>query len=126
MQIGEDVDRNNVLQANYTNEAPWYTGANSNEKPNFTDVFDHEYFRRGVRLIFGSSLPGIYDMTTPANTRGFTVASENGVYVQGNYNATGIVSPGTPPPAGNAVFPVRSDHRISADKRLRGWKFENG
>jgi len=38
----------------------------------------------------------MWGATTPSNTRGFTVASENGVYVQGNYNATGIALVGTP------------------------------
>jgi hypothetical protein len=43
-------------------------------------------------LINGSDLPGGYDTTTQSNTKGFTVASENGVYVQGNYNAVGDVT----------------------------------
>jgi hypothetical protein len=58
--------------------------------PDFAAVTDHPYYRRGVRLINGTVLPGIYDSVTAANTRGFTVASENGIYVQGNYNATGV------------------------------------
>ncbi len=59
-------------------------------KPDTVAVTDHRYFRRGVRLINGTVLPGIYD---PAgNTLGFTVASENAVYVKGNYNATHVVS----------------------------------
>ena len=37
-------------------------------------------------------MPGIYDSTTPANTKGFTFATENGVYVEGNYNATGVTA----------------------------------
>lgn len=55
-------------------------------------VFDHRFFRRGVRLINGQSLFG-----TP--TQGLTVASENAVYVLGNYNATGIASAVQPTPA---------------------------
>ena len=98
IQLGEDVNRNGTLQADYTNEAPKYTGANSNISPDIAAVFDHKYYRRGVRLINGQTLPGLYDTTTPTNTRGFTVASENGVYVLGNYNATGIASVGTPTP----------------------------
>ena len=35
-----------------------------------------------------STLPGVYDASVPDNTKGFTFASENGVYVKGNYNAT--------------------------------------
>ncbi len=64
-------------------------------------VANHKYFRRGVRLINGTTLPGIYDSATASNTRGFTLASENGVYVQGNYNATGI---GTVPATGSSTY----------------------
>lgn len=98
MQIGEDVNRNGSLQADYTNEAPRYTGAQSNISPDIAAVFDHKYYRRGVRLINAQTIPGIYDTTTPSNSKGFTVASENGVYVLGNYNASGIASVGTPTP----------------------------
>ncbi len=96
LQLGEDLNRNNTLQADYTNEAPRYTGTNSNISPDIAAVFDHKYYRRGVRLVNGQTIPGIYDTTTPANSKGFTVASENGVYVLGNYNATGISSVGNP------------------------------
>lgn len=98
MQIGEDVNRNGSLQTDYTNEAPRYTGAQSNISPDIAAVFDHKYYRRGVRLINAQTIPGIYDTTTPANSKGFTVASENGVYVLGNYNAYGIASVGSPTP----------------------------
>ncbi len=64
-------------------------------------VANHRYYRRGVRLINGATLPGIYDSATVSNTRGFTLASENGVYVQGNYNATGI---GTVPGTGSSTY----------------------
>jgi hypothetical protein len=78
-------------------EAPRYSHSWS---PDRAAVTDHPYFRRGIRLVNGTVLPGIYDAVTPANTRGFTVASENGVYVKGNYNATGATAP-----AGNANTP---------------------
>ncbi len=78
-------------------------------------VSDHPYFRRGVRLINGTTIPGIYDSVTSANTKGFTVASENGVYVQGNYNATGATAP---PANGNTpfdqYFPLNSQTHIPA------------
>lgn len=96
LQIGEDVNQDGVLQRDFTNEAPRYTAANSDISPDIAAVFDHKYYRRGVRLINGQTIPGAYDTTTPENTRGFTVASENGVYIKGNYNATGIASVGTP------------------------------
>lgn len=99
MQPGEDVNKTGNLQRDFTNEAVRYTGTGNHISPDIAAVFEHKYYRRGVRLINGSTLPGIYDATTPANTRGFTVASENGVYVFGNYNATGIASVGTPTPS---------------------------
>ncbi len=96
MQPGEDINKNGTLQADYTNEAVQYTGANSNTSPDIAAVLDHKFYRRGIRLINGTTLPGMYDSTTPSNTRGFTAASENGIYVLGNYNATGIANVGTP------------------------------
>ncbi len=86
-----------------------YYSSNNNffEAPQYSDTTtksqgataDHGYFRRGVRLINGSILPGIYDRLSPTTTRGFTLASENGVYVQGNYNATSVTLSGTNAPA---------------------------
>lgn len=103
---GEDLNGNNTLQADFTNgEAVRYTGGTcpgttcSHISPDIAAVFDHKFYRRGVRLVRGQRPPGGYDSATPANTRGFTFASENGVYVQGNYNATGITSVGTPTPS---------------------------
>jgi hypothetical protein len=94
-QNGEDVNNDGSLQADYNNgnEAPKY---NVSVAGDAAAVLNTKYFRRGVRLINGTVLPGIYDATTAANTRGFTLASENGIYVQGNYNATGIRNVGTP------------------------------
>lgn len=96
LQPGEDVNGNGTLQAEYTYEAPRYTGTNSNISPDIAAVFDHKYYRRGVRLINGSLPPGTYNSTTPSSTRGFAAASENGIYVLGNFNATGIANVGTP------------------------------
>lgn len=98
MQTGEDVNRSTTLQADYTSESTRYTGTVNNNfiSPDIAAVFEHKYFRRGVRLINGQTIPGFYDTATPTNTRGFTVASENAVYVKGNYNATGIAVVGTP------------------------------
>lgn len=99
LQVGEDINKNGTLQSDFTNEAPRYTGAGSNVSPDIAALFEHKYYRRGVRVINGQIIPGIYDTTTPTNTIGFTVASENGVYVKGDYNATGIASVGTPTPS---------------------------
>lgn len=109
LQPGEDFQFHpsqpgfNTLQDDYNNlEAVRYRGSTAQrcehvsvrtcEYSDKAAVFDHPYFRRGVRLIRGQTLPGIYDSVTPANTRGFTVASENAVYVKGNYNATGVAN----------------------------------
>lgn len=64
--------------------------------PDVASVLDHKYYRRAVRLINGTVLPGVLDLVTPGNTRGFSVASENGVYVKGNYNAIGVTTYGNP------------------------------
>ncbi len=96
LQLGEDANQNNILEASYARltcplcEAVRYTGAGSDITTDIAAVFEHRHFRRGVRLINGQTIPGFYDTVTPTNTRGFSVASENGVYVRGNYNATGI------------------------------------
>jgi hypothetical protein len=103
LQPGEDINRDGALEADYTNEAIRYTGGSGATSTSIAKdiaaVFDHKFYRRGVRLINGSRPPGGYDTTTPANTKGMTFASENGMYVQGNYNATGISSAGNPTPS---------------------------
>lgn len=99
MQSGEDVNRNGVLDVRYGTEAERY---NTNTiYPDQGAVNDHKYYRRGVRLINGTVLPGIYDSATPSNTRGVTFASENGIYVKGNFNATNV---NTVPTTGNTPF----------------------
>ena len=86
LQFNEDVNHNGILDTDFGREAASYTTAVGRGQ---AATADHLYFRRGVRLINGTALPGIYDSTTPTNTKGFTLASENGVYIKGNYNATG-------------------------------------
>ena len=99
LQLGEDLNGNNLLDTAYGTEAERY---NTNTiKPDAAAVNDHKYYRRGVRLINGQTIPGVYDAATPANTRGFTVSSENGIYVRGNYNSTGVVSV---PSTGNTPY----------------------
>ncbi|MFZ1699607.1 MAG: hypothetical protein WBO10_16605 [Pyrinomonadaceae bacterium] len=108
LQPGEDVNNSGTLNARYFGINATADLLAETEKYNTNAiqadrgaVSDHRYYRRGVRLIHGTVIPGIYDSTTPSNTRGFTFASENGVYVQGNYNTTGLSStPGT----GNSPF----------------------
>jgi type II secretory pathway pseudopilin PulG len=92
-QPGEDVNVDGVLETNYANEAPSYSQLLD---PDLAAFKDPKWFRRAVRLINGSVIPGKYVAATPANTKGFTFASENGVYVLGNYNATGVTAIGSP------------------------------
>jgi hypothetical protein len=99
IQKGEDINGNNSLDRSYGTEAERYR--DNTAYPDLVAANDHKYYRRGVRLINGRTLPGIYDSTTPSNTKGFTVASENGVYIQGNYNATGV---GIVPATGNTPY----------------------
>ncbi|MEQ1645425.1 MAG: hypothetical protein ABL959_18385, partial [Pyrinomonadaceae bacterium] len=99
LQTGEDLNADGILQAAYGTEAERY---NTNTiAPDLAAVQDHKYYRRGVRLVNGTTIPGIYDSATPSNTRGFSFASENGIYVLGNYNATGVASV---PSTGNTPF----------------------
>ena len=99
-QAGEDVNKNGVLDTDFGGEAPGYDPVIGGARYRYKDdvdadeaaVTDHQYYRRGVRLINGTVVPGIYDAVTASNTRGFTLASENGVYVYGNYNATHVTS----------------------------------
>lgn len=100
LQPNEDVNKNNILENDSGREAASYTTGVARGQ---AATSDHLYYRRGVRLINASVLPGIYDKNNPSNTRGFTFASENAVYVKGNYNATGV---GTV--SGSAVTPSES------------------
>lgn len=89
LQAPEDTNRNGILNVDFTNEAVPYSVV---RMPDYAAVTDQRYYRRAVRVINGTSLPGNFDSSNPANTKGFSVASENGVYVKGNYNATGVSS----------------------------------
>jgi hypothetical protein len=114
LQAGEDVNRNGTLQSNLT-EAPAYSNLVERDE---AAVINPSYYRRGVRLINGTRLPGNYNTVTPEDTLGFAFASENGVYVKGNYNATGISSVGTPTLATGFLPQNTTDHipaSIAAD-----------
>ena len=121
MQLGEDANRNGNLERkfmvhttfnHFTSAVVRLTGCSTGSDceaprysdtwpPDFAAVTDHKYFRRGVRLTNGTVLPGVYNAASPSSTRGFTFASENGVYVKGNYNAT---SANAPPSMGNTPY----------------------
>lgn len=96
MQFGEDVNNSGFLDTDYLHEAVRYTGSGNSVPKGIAATIDHTYYRRAVRLINGERIPGIYDSVNPINTKGFSFASENGVYTQGNYNATGIANVGSP------------------------------
>lgn len=49
-----------------------------------------KYFRRGVRLFNGETLSFSGATGKLSSTKGITIASENMVYIWGNYNTTGI------------------------------------
>ena len=82
LQPGEDVNRNGVLNTDYVWEAARY---NVSIETDVAAVADHQYFRRGVRVINGATLIGTI------NT-GYSIASENGLYTLGNFNATGLTA----------------------------------
>lgn len=97
---------NSIFERSYLSDSVWGETERYKDNAIYRDkaaVVDHPYYRRGVRLINGTVLPGIYDATTSINTRGFTLASENGVYVQGNYNA---VDTGSTPSSGITPYNV--------------------
>jgi hypothetical protein len=93
-QPGEDLQRPGsygygILNTDYINEATKYVNI---WYPDYAAAVDHKFYRRGVRLINGEKLPGIYDSVNSSNTKGFSVASENGIYVLGDYNATHVAN----------------------------------
>jgi hypothetical protein len=95
-QPGEDVNGNGVLDVNYAadnggvgrGEADRY---NVSIETDLAAVVDHSYFRRAVRVINGETLTAYGTLN-----RGYSVASENGLYTLGNFNSTGISAVGTP------------------------------
>jgi hypothetical protein len=107
LQKGEDINKNGLLDTDFVNEAVTYL---TTGQPDEYAVKDHRAYRRAVRLINGQQLPGIYDAANPNNTEGFTVASENAVYVKGNYNATGVISYDNPTPSTKYLPQNTADH----------------
>lgn len=98
-QSGEDVNADGELNRRFGTEAARYRDTVT---PLTAAIQDQRYYRRGVRLINGTVLPGEYNSANPTQTRGFTVASENGLYIKGNYNAEGLYN--TPPSTANSPF----------------------
>ena len=112
LQFNEDVNHNGILDMDLTNEAASY--GTSVERGQAATA-DHLYYRRGVRLINADTVPGIYDAANPDNSKGFTFASENGVYIKGNFNATGVGLTGTSAVAPAANYsPQNTANHIAA------------
>lgn len=94
MEIGEDVNHNGTLEVNYDN-----AGAGAGEGATYNTALeadiaatrDTAWFRRAQRLVRGELLPG-------NEFKGFSYSSENGVYIQGNYNASRVNFIGAPTP----------------------------
>lgn len=68
------------------------TVAGRNEFRTIGGVQSSKYFRRAVRLFNGEDMLLGGGTGKLSNTKGITVASENMMYVWGNYNTTGIAS----------------------------------
>lgn len=107
--VEEDLNNNGAIDIDTTNEAP---SIDSQSESGLSAVTDHQYFRRAARLINARLLPGKYDAANESNTVGFTFASENGVYVRGNYNVQNIaVAGGTNVTESTAYYPQdTADH----------------
>lgn len=101
--VDEDLDDNKIIDTDYGSEAPTQ---DSTVEAGLASVTDHAYYRRGVRLINAVTLPGKYDTVKPNETKGFTFASENGIYVRGNYNVAlnGVTLPGGTAPAESTAY----------------------
>jgi type II secretory pathway pseudopilin PulG len=112
--IDEDLNGDGVIdKANSSNqEAPL---EDSQYDTSFLAVTDHKFYRRGIRLINAQTLPGKYDTANEENTRGFTVASENGVYTWKNYNVSSVsVAGGTSSTTSDRYYPQDSALHIPA------------
>jgi hypothetical protein len=112
IQTGEDVNDDGFLQFDYTQldvrrESTRYI---ESVETDVAALFDHRYFRRGVRVINGEAL-----YTNP-NRRGYAISSENGLYVLGNFNSTGIDPslPNNPSPS-SKYLGVEAPASFSAD-----------
>jgi hypothetical protein len=105
--VDMDLNNNKVIDVDSSyEEAPRLSTSGSKDRVHMGNaaVTDHSYYRRGVRLINAVTLPGKYDKDAPENTKGFTFASENGVYVSGNYNVQNVTLSGTTAPADSTNY----------------------
>lgn len=114
-EIDEDLDGDGDIDKGIsTNEEAPTT--DSQADASYLAVTDHKFYRRGVRLIKAEKLPGKLETgTTAKNTKGFTFASENGVYTWKNYNVSSVaVVGGTSSTTSNKYSPLDSELHIPA------------
>ncbi len=109
--IEEDLDRNGSIDVpNSSQEAP---ESDSEVEAANAAVTDHKFYRRGVRLINAKELPGEYFPDDEEATKGFTFASENGIYVLGNFNVQSVnVASGTGSTTSDKYLPLNTSMHI--------------
>jgi hypothetical protein len=104
-EMGEDVNGDGVLRKDLTElpvPAVFSSGTDINTRAEAVASWSNpsNYFRRALRLFDGENLQVTGPRDSLTTTRGITVATENMVYIWGNYNTTGITSQ----PAGGATL----------------------
>jgi hypothetical protein len=103
LQPGEDVNKSGGLDVDYTWEAATFAVSVPTDE---AALVDHKYFRRAVRATNGETLTLYGNLN-----RGYSVASENGLYVLGNFNATGV----TRVPDGTNPLPTQPNEYTGAE-----------
>jgi hypothetical protein len=96
-ELGEDVNGDGVLRKDLTElPMPAVFGSNADINARASAVASwtntNNFFRRAVRLFNGENLQVTGPRVVVSVSRGLTVATENIVYIWGNYNTTGIIS----------------------------------
>jgi hypothetical protein len=94
---GEDVNGDGILRKDLTElPTPAFFGSSTDINARAESVASwanpSNYFHRAVRLFNGENLQVTGPRDSLTTTRGITVATENMVYIWGNYNTTGISS----------------------------------
>ncbi len=96
-EMGEDVNGDGVLRKDLTElPMPAVVGSSADINARATAVASwtnpSNFFRRAVRLFNGENLQVAGPRDALTTTRGITIATENMVYIWGNYNTTGITA----------------------------------
>jgi hypothetical protein len=104
-ELGEDVNGDGILRKDLT-ELPvptvFSSGTDINTRADAVASWSNpnNYFHRALRLFNGENLQVTGPRDALTTTHGITVATENMVYIWGNYNTTGI----TAQPTGGATL----------------------